>query len=288
MEGKVDDADIADMATQTWVGEQGYLTAVPAEYVTETELDAKGYKKIEYLTQSQYDELPIKEEGVMYVITDAPEVVIPDTSTFATKAELATKQDNLVSGTNIKTVNGESILGSGNIEIQGGSSQVVWDLQTNSGNTEYITNFYNNVKVGDAVKYNNVYSNNLIISIAKNSSGEFVNCVLSPRIENSSSNPNQLEESIWIKATSSGTLSEGNFFPFNIDSFYRTIEVNKNVNTFTLDISEELRTKINDSLSKTEASSTYKTIASEWYGTQSQYDGIGEKDPNVTYYITEG
>ena len=30
-------------ATQAWVGEQGYLTAVPAEYITEDELSAKGY-----------------------------------------------------------------------------------------------------------------------------------------------------------------------------------------------------------------------------------------------------
>lgn len=32
------------------------------------------------------------------------------------------KQDTLVSGTNIKTINGESVLGSGNITIQGGGS----------------------------------------------------------------------------------------------------------------------------------------------------------------------
>ena len=32
------------------------------------------------------------------------------------------KQDTLVSGTNIKTINNTSILGSGNIDIQGGSS----------------------------------------------------------------------------------------------------------------------------------------------------------------------
>lgn len=152
LEGKVDDADIADMATQTWVtsqgyltehqdisqlatkqelteglagkqavgnyvtvesadakyqvkgdylteipaeyvtetelSEKGYLTSIPDEYITETELNGKGYKKIIYITQAQYDELPNKEEGVLYVITDAPEVVIPDTSTFATKNEL--------------------------------------------------------------------------------------------------------------------------------------------------------------------------------------------------------
>lgn len=50
---------------------------------------------------------------------------IPDVSGFATGEQLtsglAGKQDTLVSGTNIKTINGQSILGEGNIEIQGGS-----------------------------------------------------------------------------------------------------------------------------------------------------------------------
>lgn len=93
-------------------------------------------------------------------ITDAPangktygrkdsawtEITIPDTSTFATKEalatkldistynndkaefvtndDLATKQDALVSGTNIKTINGNSLLGEGNIEIQGGGDGI--------------------------------------------------------------------------------------------------------------------------------------------------------------------
>ena len=47
-----------------------------------------------------------------------------DLSTYATKQEvadnLAGKQDKLVSGTNIKTINGQSLLGSGNITIEGG------------------------------------------------------------------------------------------------------------------------------------------------------------------------
>ena len=45
-----------------------------------------------------------------------------DTSKFATKADLAKKQNTLVSGTNIKTINGMSMLGSGNISISGGTS----------------------------------------------------------------------------------------------------------------------------------------------------------------------
>ena len=45
---------------------------------------------------------------------------IPDVTGFATKTEVSAKQDTLVSGTNIKTINGNSILGSGNIEIKSG------------------------------------------------------------------------------------------------------------------------------------------------------------------------
>lgn len=43
-------------------------------------------------------------------------------SGFITEAALTTKQDTLVSGTNIKTINNESLLGSGNITISGGGS----------------------------------------------------------------------------------------------------------------------------------------------------------------------
>ena len=38
----------------------------------------------------------------------------------ATQAALNTKQSTLVSGTDIKTINGESILGSGNLDVGGG------------------------------------------------------------------------------------------------------------------------------------------------------------------------
>lgn len=52
-------------------------------------------------------------------------------SGFATTTELDGKQDTLVSGTNIKTINGQSVLGGGNITIEGGDGGV----------TPYITDF---------------------------------------------------------------------------------------------------------------------------------------------------
>ena len=44
----------------------------------------------------------------------------PDLTVYATTTDLAAKQDTLVSGINIKTINNQSLLGSGNIDIQGG------------------------------------------------------------------------------------------------------------------------------------------------------------------------
>ena len=112
LNSKADASAIADMATQTWVQGQGYLTEVPSDYVTNSELTeglAGKQDKGNYALKSDLNTLATKEE-------------------LATKADasaLSSKQDTLVSGTNIKTINGDSILGSGNLVIQSGTSN--WD-----------------------------------------------------------------------------------------------------------------------------------------------------------------
>ena len=98
------------------------------------------------LTQQEYDDLPssAKTGNTLFVITDAQAGDLTnyytksetntllggkaDTATTYTKTETdnaitaatSTKQDTLVSSQNIKTINNESLLGSGNIDIQGG------------------------------------------------------------------------------------------------------------------------------------------------------------------------
>jgi hypothetical protein len=52
---------------------------------------------------------------------------------FATLSQLATKQDTLVSGTNIKTVNSTSLLGSGDISISANPSGVAGSIQFSDG-----------------------------------------------------------------------------------------------------------------------------------------------------------
>ena len=112
LNSKADASAITDMATQTWVQNQGYLTEVPSNYVTNSELTEglAGKQDIgDYALKSDLNTLATKEE-------------------LATKADtsaLSSKQDTLVSGTNIKTINGDSILGSGNLVIQSGTSN--WD-----------------------------------------------------------------------------------------------------------------------------------------------------------------
>lgn len=82
-----------------------------------------------------------------------------DLSNYYTKQEtnnlLNEKQDTLISGVNIKTINGESILGSGNIYIEGGSggtssccSEILTNQATIIGMLETLvkdTNAINNI-----------------------------------------------------------------------------------------------------------------------------------------------
>lgn len=82
------------------------------------------------LTQAEYNALVTAgtvSADTYYIITDAQ---AGDLTQYWTSAEtqsaitqaVSGKQETLVSGTNIKTINNESILGSGNITIQGGGT----------------------------------------------------------------------------------------------------------------------------------------------------------------------
>ena len=116
------------------------LQTVPSEYVTETELNNKGYLTSvpdTYALKSEIPDISTKQDtlvsgtniktinGTSLLGSGNIEVAANvDLSNLATKEELNAKQDTLVSGTNIKTVNGNSLLGSGDITIEGGSGSV--------------------------------------------------------------------------------------------------------------------------------------------------------------------
>ena len=112
--------------------------------------DENATKTVE-LTQAQYDALSVKDPNTFYIITDAQGA---DLSQYYTSAQtesaitqaVSGKQDTLVSGTNIKTINNESLLGSGNIDIQGGGVNVVQTTGTSTADVmsqSAITNGFN-------------------------------------------------------------------------------------------------------------------------------------------------
>lgn len=73
------------------------------------------------------DEIPTKtsqleNDSKFITADDLPSVELPEN--IATLDDVAQKQDQLVSGENIKTINGQSVLGNGNINIEGGNGNV--------------------------------------------------------------------------------------------------------------------------------------------------------------------
>ena len=74
-------------------------------------------------------------------VEDAINNIEVDLSDYTTKEELSSKQDKLLSGTNIKTINGESIIGSGDITIESGTEQIQADWnETDTTSKSYIAN----------------------------------------------------------------------------------------------------------------------------------------------------
>ena len=140
---------------------------------TSYDIEDKNAAKTVELTQAQYDALSVKDPNTFYIITDAQggdlsnyytkdetddlldekldvtAYTPTDLTNYYTKSEtsgatqistaLNGKQETLVSGTNIKTINNTSLLGSGNIDIQGGGSVTV-DTELDSGSTNPVQN----------------------------------------------------------------------------------------------------------------------------------------------------
>lgn len=101
------------------------------ELIGETTIDLSDYVTSEQLTAelANYALSSAIPTALSQLTNDEGFVTISDVQSLLDsyvtenelETELSTKQDTLVSGTNIKTINGYSILGEGNIQIQGGS-----------------------------------------------------------------------------------------------------------------------------------------------------------------------
>ena len=224
------------------------------------------------------------------------------------------KQDTLVSGTNIKTINGETILGSGDITIEGGGSGIAtWDYAQIQSDQEYRTNFLSNVKVSDDLT-NLGGSDNpehaSILTIDGNVYTVMYNVggnpkVASINIQDSVATITNIDAIPTVQTGESGTSNNYIYSNPSNDS-YRAVSYisiatfNKKLmirgrywgqpNNSSINLSNspipEASSNTNGLLSIADKSKL-DTMPSQWFGTQSQFDGIESKDDNTLYFITE-
>lgn len=154
--------------TMSAVESKGYLTEVPSEYITETELNSKNYTTMadveakNYLTEvpSEYiteTELEAKNYTTMSEV-EAKNYLTQVPAGYATETWVEGK-NYLTEHQKLKTINNESIVGDGNIEIKGGGSPVVNltqaeydELETKDPNTLY------NITDAESIDINNYYT----------------------------------------------------------------------------------------------------------------------------------
>ena len=183
---------IEGLATEEFVTSQGYLTEIPSEYITDSELNAKNYATISELESIDFDhinntpftndesgELNITDEtGNIGIKLSEDGIYVKDV--IAGEHILSNKQDSLISGSNIKTINGESILGEGNIVVEGGEQDLSEYAKKGTTLADYgITDCYftiedglTNIRIGNISRnfsqVNPIYKNGLNIAAAEN------------------------------------------------------------------------------------------------------------------------
>lgn len=108
--------DLAGKADKTYVDEQLATKQPVGDYATKTELADKADSSV---VESLSTQVATNTSDISIIKTKQEE---DGDKIDSLDKEMATKQDLLVSGTNIKTINSQSLLGEGNIEIESGSN----------------------------------------------------------------------------------------------------------------------------------------------------------------------
>ena len=163
-------ADVSDIPTKTsdLTNDSGFVTGQQVSQVYETKSDATAKetalqnainRKQDILTfdnvPTNGSSNPVKSDGIYDALaTKQPNISDLQTirsgaaagATAVQPAELQTellqKQDRLISGQNIKTINNTSLLGSGNIVIQGGSGTIDNEVTKDSPNAVKSSGIY--------------------------------------------------------------------------------------------------------------------------------------------------
>lgn len=168
---------------------------------------------------------------------------------------LNNKQDTLVSGTNIKTINSQSILGSGDLTISGVSDEQAQEiakiptLETELSQKADASAVPTVQTDGLGTNKNYIYSN-YNTTYAKAIS--YINLIRSA---------DEIDVKMWFWSSKNTAASATEYLPSATTS----------------------KAGVMTAADKTKLDS----ISTEWTGTQSEFDALTTKDNNIIYYVTE-
>ena len=205
---------------------------------------------------TKVDALTTRVEGVETVANNADAKADAATSRIeSVETAMGNKQDTLVSGTNIKTVNSQSILGEGNLEVSGVSEEQAQEI---AKIPTLETELAQKANVSDVPTVQ-----------TKQTGGTDKNYIYSDY-----KHKNKLVFSRFIfRASSNSVLMSA--YPWGEHEGY--------VENYYVPLATTTAAGVMSAADKTKLDS----ISNEWTGTQAEYDALTTKEDNIIYYVTE-
>ena len=294
----------SEYATEQWVNEQGFLKehqdisnlATKAELATKqdviSDLDsirsgaAKGATALQSVPSDYATEQWVNEQGFLKEHQDI--------SNLATKQELNAKQDTLVSGTNIKTVNGTSLLGSGNIVIEA-SAENVPTLQTTPKGTTNNYIYSSGIYINDNYGVISNISNSITYSTDKASIATWKRYwgEESSNVHQSWSIKGATTSEAGLMTASDKTKLDGIDLSTKQDKLVSGTNI-KTINGTSLLGSGDITIEggsgnvdLSDYYTKSETNALVSPKLSQVTLTQAEYDALQTKENNVLYIISD-
>lgn len=299
--------DLAGKADKTYVDEQLATKQPVGDYATKTELAGKADSSV---VESLSTQVATNTSDISIIKTKQEE---DGDKIDSLDKEMATKQDLLVSGTNIKTINSQSLLGEGNIEIESGSNIPFLFINSTthlSGDFAAVKNAIANKTPFEFYYVNILGYGDIAAPEVCFASGETIQATF--HFESTTANHTVVQTTITSTGVSaytsyhsyqeqlvSGTniktingksiLGEGNLEISGGTTDYTQLTNKPQINSVELSGNKSLSDLgIQPAGNYIEAGTgTQPQINTITVLTQSEYDGLSTKDPNTQYLIVE-
>lgn len=280
---KADKTDIPTVPTNisAFTNDKGYITSVPSEYITETELAGKGYLITESDPTVPSHVKTITQANITSWSGKAEKSDIPDTSNFATKDKygdaaisLGRRTDTGSTGTN-SVATGDRTQANGNYSVAMGSLAQANAMAAVALGREVRANSSYSVALGEGTITKRQGSVAMGAWNVEDTSGELVHTVGNGTSSSARSNAHTVNANGtgWFQ----GDVYVGSTSGTNKDAGSKKLATESYVDNAVANAGGEISNSPTTSI----------PIYSIWTGTQEQYEAIATLDANTIYNIIE-